>query len=39
MNLPPDIAAILDPVLVFWLRIGVAIEGEEALVQQIRAII
>jgi tetraacyldisaccharide 4'-kinase len=39
MNLPPDIAAILDPVRVFWLRIGVAIEGEEALVQQIRAII
>lgn len=39
MNLPSDLAEIMDPVRVLWLRIGVAIEGEEELVQQIRAII
>ncbi len=39
MNLPPDLAEIMDPVRVFWLRIGVEIEGEEELVRQIRAII
>ncbi len=39
MNLPPDLAEIMEPVRVFWLRIGVVIEGEEELVQQIRAII
>ncbi len=39
MNLPADLAQIMEPVRVFWLRIGVVIEGEEELVQQIRAII
>jgi hypothetical protein len=39
MNLPADLGEILAPVQVLWLRIGVAIEQEEDLVRQIRAII
>jgi 3-deoxy-D-manno-octulosonic-acid transferase len=39
MNLPANVADFMEPVRVFWLRIGVVIEGEEALVRQIRAII
>jgi 3-deoxy-D-manno-octulosonic-acid transferase len=39
MNLPSNLAEVMAPVRVFWLRIGVAIEDETELVQQIRAII
>lgn len=39
MNLPADLGELLAPVQVLWLRIGVAIEEEEDLVQRIRAII
>jgi len=39
MNLPPNVAEMMAPVAVFWLRIGVEIEGEAELVEQIRAIL
>ncbi|MCX6608140.1 MAG: tetraacyldisaccharide 4'-kinase [Acidobacteria bacterium] len=39
MNLPPNVAEIMAPVKVFWLRIGMEIEGEAKLVEQIRAIL
>ncbi len=39
MNLPPDLGELMTPVAVYWLRIGVEIEGEAKLVEQIRAIL
>ena len=39
MNLPPNVAEMMAPVKVFWLRIGMEIEGEGELIEQIRAIL
>jgi tetraacyldisaccharide 4'-kinase len=36
MNLPPEAEKILQPLTIRWLRIGIEIEAEEALLAQIR---